>query len=167
MVKDILIQLKEKGSVTRGWIGVGIQEVTPDLAKSFGLKDKQGALVSSVQEGEPADKAGIKPGDIIIEFDGKEINEVSDLPRTVAVINPGKTVKVKIIRDGKEKDITITVGKMKEDEEAGAVEGKKETAPEEKLGLSVQSITPEIAKRFDLKDTEGVVVTRVSPGSPA
>ncbi|MEK7841530.1 MAG: trypsin-like peptidase domain-containing protein, partial [Deltaproteobacteria bacterium] len=88
MAKDILLQLKEKGSVTRGWIGVGIQEVTPDLAKSFGLKDKQGALVSSVQEGEPANKAGIKPGDIIVEFDGKEINEVSDLPRTVASITP-------------------------------------------------------------------------------
>lgn len=167
MAKDILIQLKERGSVTRGWIGVSIQEVTPDLAKSFGLSDRQGALVSSVQEGEPADKAGIKAGDIIIEFDGKEISEVSDLPRTVAAIAPGKTVKVKVMRDGKEKDISITIGKMKEDEEAAAVKGKKETAPEERLGLSVQPITPEIARRFDLKDTEGVVVTRVNPGSPA
>ncbi|HKZ46486.1 MAG TPA: DegQ family serine endoprotease [Thermodesulfobacteriota bacterium] len=166
MVKDILIQLKEKGSVTRGWIGVGIQEVTPDLAKSFGLKDKQGALVSSVQEGEPADKAGIKPGDIIVEFDGKEINEVSDLPRTVASIAPGKTVKVKIIRDGKEKDISITVGKMKEEEEAAAVEGKEEGTPEKRFGLSVQSITPEIAQRMDLKDTKGVLVVKVKPNSP-
>src|SRR3990172_5254824 len=89
MAKDILLQLKEKGRVTRGWIGVSIQEVTPDLAKSFGLKDKQGALVSSINKDEPADKGGIKAGDIIIEFDGKEIKEVSDLPRAVAAIPPG------------------------------------------------------------------------------
>ncbi|OGQ40353.1 MAG: hypothetical protein A3A85_01165, partial [Deltaproteobacteria bacterium RIFCSPLOWO2_01_FULL_42_9] len=100
MAKDILLQLKEKGKVTRGWIGVSIQEVTPDLAQSFGLKDKQGALVSSVNKDEPADKGGIKAGDIIVEFDGKAITEVSDLPRTVATTAPGKTVKVKIIRDG-------------------------------------------------------------------
>lgn len=167
MAKDVLLQLKEKGKVTRGWIGVSIQEVTPDLAKSFGLKDKQGALVSSVNKDEPADKAGIKPGDIIVEFDGKEINEVSDLPRTVASITPGKTAKIKVIRDGKEKILTITISKMKEEEESAAVEGKEETAPEKKLGFSVQSITPEIAKRMDLKDAEGVIVSQVKPDSPA
>lgn len=166
MAKDILVQLKEKGRITRGWIGVSIQEVTPDLAKSFGLKDKQGALVSSVNEGEPADKAGIKPGDIIVEFDGKEIKEVSDLPRNVASITPGKTVKVKIIRDGKEKILSVAIGKMREDEEAAAVEGKEEGMTEKRLGFSVQSITPEIAKRMDIKDTEGVLVDQVKPNSP-
>lgn len=167
MAKDILLQLKEKGKVVRGWIGVSIQEVTPDLAKSFGLKDKQGALVSSVNKDEPADKAGIKPGDIIVEFDGKAINEVNDLPRTVASIAPGKTVKIKVIRDGKEKILSITISKMKEEEETAAVEGKEEAAPEKKLGFSVQSITPEMAKRMDLKDTEGVIVSQVKPESPA
>lgn len=168
MAKDILLQLKEKGKVVRGWIGVSIQEVTPDLAKSFGLKDKQGALVSSVNKDEPADKANIKPGDIIVEFDGKEINEVGDLPRTVASVAPGKTVKLKVIRDGKEKVLTITISKMKEEEEeAAAAEGKEEAAPEKKLGFSVQSITPEIAKRMDMKDAEGVIVSQVKPDSPA
>ncbi|MBI3754318.1 MAG: DegQ family serine endoprotease [Deltaproteobacteria bacterium] len=167
MVKDILLQLKEKGMVTRGWIGVSIQEVTPDLAKSFGLKEKQGALVSSVNKGEPADKGGIQAGDVIVEFDGKEIKEVNDLPRAVASISPGKSVKVKIIRDGKEKILTVTVGKMKEEEEAAAVEEKGEKAPEKRLGLAVQSITPDIARRLELKDTEGVVVTQVRPDSPA
>src|SRR3990170_2045082 len=168
MAKAILIQLKEKGYVTRGWIGVSIQEVTPELAKSFGLKDKQGALVSSVNKDEPADTAGIKAGDIIIEFDGKEIKEVSDLPRNVASTPPGKTVKVKIMRDGKEKILTVTIGKMKEEEgEVAAAEEKEDKAPEKKFGLSVQSITPEIARRLDLKDTDGVVVTQIKPNSPA
>jgi serine protease Do len=168
MAKDILIQLKEKGFVTRGWIGVSIQEVTPELAKSFGLKDKQGALVSSVNKDEPADTAGIKAGDIIIEFDGKEIKEVSDLPRNVASTPPGKTVKVKIMRDGKEKILTVTIGKMKEEEgEVAAAEEKEDKAPEKKFGLSVQSITPEIARRLDLKDTDGVVVTQIKPNSLA
>lgn len=169
MAKDILLQLKEKGKVTRGWIGVSIQEVTPDLAQSFGLKDKQGALVSSVNKDEPADKGGIKAGDIIVEFDGKAITEVSDLPRTVATTAPGKTVKVKIIRDGKEKFLTVTIGKMKEDgeEEVAAGGEKEDLTPEKKLGFSVQSITPDIARRLDLKDTDGVVVTAVKPDSPA
>ena len=169
MAKDILLQLKEKGRVTRGWIGVSIQEVTPDLAKSFGLKDKQGALVSSINKDEPADKGGIKAGDIIIEFDGKEIKEVSDLPRAVAAIPPGKAAKVKIIRDGKEKILTVTIGRMKDEGEGEVVaEGdKEEVIPEKLLGLSVQSITPDIARKLELKDTEGVLVSAVKPGSPA
>ncbi|MBI3398125.1 MAG: DegQ family serine endoprotease [Deltaproteobacteria bacterium] len=168
MAKDILLQLKEKGKVTRGWIGVGIQEVTPELAQSFGLKDKQGALVSSVNQDEPADKGGIKAGDIIIEFDSKPITEVSDLPRTVAATSPGKTVKVKVIRDGKEKIFTVTIGKMKEGEEEVVAGGEKEeTAPEKKLGFSVQSITPDIARRLGLKDREGVLVALIKPNSPA
>ena len=168
MAKDILLQLKEKGKVTRGWIGVSIQEVTPDLAQSFGLKDKQGALVSSVNKDEPADKGGIKAGDIIVEFDGKAITEVSDLPRTVASTAPSKTVKVRVIRDGKEKVLNVTVGTMKEDEGEAAIGGEKEDlAPEKQLGFAVQSITPDIARRLDLKDSDGVIVTSVKPNGPA
>ncbi|MBI5287094.1 MAG: PDZ domain-containing protein, partial [Deltaproteobacteria bacterium] len=165
MAKEVLSQLKERGRVTRGWIGVSIQDVTPELAQSFSLKDRRGALVSSVNKDDPADKAGIKSGDIIVEFDGKEIREVNDLPRTVASTLPGKTVKVKVIRDGKEKVITVTVGEMKED--ISVAREEKEVTPEKKLGLTVQVITPEMARRLGLKDTDGVMVTAVKPGSPA
>lgn len=167
MAKDILVQLKEKGKVTRGWIGVAIQEITPELAQSFGLKERGGALVSSVNEDDPAERAGIKSGDIIVEFDGREIKEVNDLPKAVASTMPGKTVKIKIIRDGKEKVLPITVGIMKEEGEAVAREEKEGSTPERQLGIIVQNITPETAKRLGLKQTEGIIVTHVKPDSPA
>jgi len=167
MVKEVLSQLKEKGGVTRGWIGVSIQELTPELAKSFGLKEPNGALVSSVTPGDPAEKAGLKAGDIIVGFNGKKITDLSDLPRTVASTTPGKQVEVRVIRDGKEKRLTVTVGtKVEESAKAKPVEGK-EVAPDERLGVSVQEITPEIAKRLDLKDSTGVIVSGVKPDSPA
>lgn len=167
MAKEVLSQLKEKGRVTRGWIGVSIQEVTPELAQSFGLKERQGALVSSVQKDDPADKGGVKPGDIIVEFNGKEIKEVGDLPRVVASTPPGKTVKVKVIRDGKEKFLNVTVGEMEEEVMVVKEGEKEEVTPERKLGLTVQSITPEMATRLGLKDTEGVMVIAVRPDGPA
>ena len=101
MVKDLLPQLK-KGKVIRGWLGVMIQEITPDLKDSLGLKSEEGALVSDVTEDSPAEKAGFERGDVIVSFDGKEIKEMNDLPYMVAITPVGDTVKVKIIRDGKE-----------------------------------------------------------------
>src|SRR3972149_2214424 len=100
MVKEVLLQLKETGKVTRGWIGVSIQDLTPELARSFGLKEARGVLISSVNPGEPADQAGLKAGDIIVSFDGKPVNEISDLPRIVATTPPGKSVERKALRDG-------------------------------------------------------------------
>ncbi|MFQ5900435.1 MAG: DegQ family serine endoprotease [Thermodesulfobacteriota bacterium] len=164
MAKAILIQLKEKGQVIRGWLGVGIQEVTAELAQSFGLKNRTGALISSVREGDPAADAGIEPGDIIVEFDGKEIKDHRDLPWIVSSTSPGKKVEVKIIRNGEEKKLTAVVAEM---EEEGAP-AKRETADkEERFGLSVHSITPEISRQFRLKDSTGVVVTGVVSGSIA
>ena len=164
MVKDVLLQLKEKGKVTRGWIGVSIQKVTPELADSFKLKDTKGALIAAVKEGDPADKAGIKAGDIIVGFDGKDIDEMNDLPRIVAATPPGKTVKVDIIRDGKEKTLSLTVSAREEGTES-AWEGR-EGSVERELGLSVQPITPEIASRLGLRGTEGVLISSVAYGSP-
>ncbi len=109
MAKSVISQLKEKGKVTRGWIGVSIQSLTPELARSFGLKETKGALVADVEPGGPADLAGIKRGDIIISFNEIEIKEMSDLPRIVAETPIGKTVNVKIIRNGKEKVLRITI----------------------------------------------------------
>jgi serine protease Do len=166
MLKDILVPLKEKGRVTRGWIGVSIQEVTPEIGKSFGLEENEGALISSVMPGDPAEQGGLEPGDIIISFDGKGITEVNDLPRTVAATPPGKRVKVKIIRDGKEKELFGEVSEKKEaGEEVLAEKGMEKV--ETRLGLSVQTITPEIAERMGLDDTSGVIVNAVKRDSPA
>ncbi|MFQ5442318.1 MAG: DegQ family serine endoprotease, partial [Thermodesulfobacteriota bacterium] len=165
MAKDVLLQLKEFGHVTRGWIGVGIQAVTPELARSFGLKEAKGVLVSSVTPGDPADIAGVKTGDIIVAFDGKPVKELNDLPRVVAATPPGKKIKLKVIRDGREKTLFIKVAKKKEE---GAVEKeKKESAPDEKLGIDIQPLTPEIADRLGIKESRGVYISYVKPGSPA
>lgn len=161
MAKAVLSQLKDKGRVVRGWLGVGIQRVTSQLAKSFGLKEAKGALVSQVFKDTPADRAGIKQGDVILEFDGKKIENFGDLPRTVASTPPGKTVTVKIFRDGKVLTLELTVAEMKEKTEVAK-------APSEKpLGITVQDMTPEIARGLGLEEVAGVVVTNVNPHSPA
>ncbi len=162
MAKEIAPQLQEKGHVTRGWLGVSIQEVTPELAKSFGLKEKKGALVSQVVSGSPAEKAGIEQGDVIVEFDGKEVADSKDLPRIVAPTPVGKAVTVKVSRDGKVTDRQVKLGEME-----GKVEVSKAPSSHQSLGVTVQNLTPEIAKGLGLKKETGVVVTRVEPGSPA
>jgi serine protease Do len=161
LAKEILPQLKEKGRVTRGWLGVGIQGVTSQLAESFGLKEKKGALVSQVFKDGPAARAGIKQGDIILEFDGKEIGNFGDLPRIVASTPVGKSVTIKVFRKGQIISLKATVAEMEEKiEVAKAPSGKP-------LGITVQNITPEIARSLGLEGEMGVVVTGVEPGSPA
>ncbi len=162
MAKEIASQLQEKGHVTRGWLGVSIQKVTPELAKSFGLKEKKGALVAQVFSGSPAEKAGIEQGDVIVEFDGKVVADSIDLPRIVASTPVGKTVTIKLSRDGKVLDRQVKVGEM---EEAAGV--AKTPSTQKTLGITVQDLTPEISKGLGLKKDTGVVVTRVEPGSPA
>jgi serine protease Do len=161
MAKNIILQLKQEGKVTRGWLGVGIQEVTNELAQSFGLGEKKGALISSVREGDPASKYGIEVGDIIIEFDGEEIGDYKDLPRVVSNTLPGKEVVVKVLRDGKEKSLKVVVGEMKEEEVA-----KEERVGEaERFGLRVQEITPNLSRQFGIEETAGAIVVGVEPGS--
>lgn len=162
MAKEVIPQLKDKGKVTRGWLGVGIQEVTSDLAKSFDLKEKKGALVSQVFRGSPAEKAGIEQGDVILEFDKKEIAESKDLPMIVAATPVGKTVTIKILRNGKSMTKDVKVGEMEEKtvEATKAPTGKK-------LGIAIQDITPDIARALSLKDTNGALIAQVEPGSPA
>lgn len=163
MAKQILHQLKEKGEVTRGWLGVMIQKVTPELAKQFGLEKSEGALVAQVMEGSPAKKAGIKREDIIIEFDHKKIHKMSELPRIVANTPVGKRVEVKVIRQGREKELKVMVAELKEEKVAKA-EG---FATEKELGLTVQDLTPEIAKHLGISEKAGVLVSEVKVGSPA
>ncbi|HEX3034251.1 MAG TPA: DegQ family serine endoprotease [Thermodesulfobacteriota bacterium] len=166
LAENIVKQLKDKGKVVRGWIGVMIQQITPEIAEGMDLKEAEGALVSDVTPGGPADKAGIRRGDIIVEFNGHEIKSISELTSRVALATPGTEVKLKIIRDGKEKDITAKLEELPETRAGKMEEGTgKET--EEKLGLSAEEITPQIADRFNLEEGKGVIVTNVSPGSIA
>ena len=162
MAKEIASQLQNQGHVTRGWLGVNIQEVTPELAKSFGLKDNKGALVSQVVPNSPAEKAGIEQGDVILQFDGKEVSDSKELPRIVASTPVGKSVTVKIARGGKVTDRQVKLGEMEE-----KVEVAKAPSTHKRLGIAVQNLTPEIAKGLGLKKETGVVVTQVEPGSPA
>ncbi|VAW38635.1 HtrA protease/chaperone protein [hydrothermal vent metagenome] len=167
MVKEVVLQLKDKGKVTRGWIGVTIQEITPEIAKSFALKDSAGALVSSVMPGDPAEEAGIKAGDIIKEFGGKEVKSSRDLPRVVAATIPGQKIKVVVLRDGRRKTLYIKVGtKADKDEDQASVSDKKDSSAG-KLGVVVKKVTPQIARRFGLKDQSGVFIASVEDGSIA
>jgi serine protease Do len=163
MAKELLPQLKEKGRVTRGWLGVSIQPWKPGMAEKFGIDTERGALVGDVMEGDPADKAGIAPGDVIVEVDGVEIKESRDLLNVIARKRPGSKVKVKVFRDGKELTLKVTLGERPSELQA-RVFGR---SIDEELGLSVQEITPELAERFDLFDTKGVIVSGVEPESPA
>ncbi len=165
MAKDLLPQLRETGSVTRGWLGVQIQRVTPQLAKSFDLKEPQGALVSQVFENSPAAKANIQAGDVITKFDEQEIKDFDDLPRLVARATPGKQVAIEILREGKRKSVEATLEKM-DDEEQAELAGTEPT--EERWGLALETLTPEIARQLELDEgTQGVAVTQVEPGSAA
>jgi serine protease Do len=161
MAKEIVPQLLQKGHVTRGWLGVSVQEVTPQLAKSFGLKEKKGVIVTEIVEGGPAEKAGIGRGDVLLEFDGKELAGSRDLSRIVASTPVGKTVAVKFFRDGKSNTREVKVGEM----EGGSEIAKAPT--HRPLGVTVQNITPETNRSLGLKREAGVVVIHVEPGSPA
>jgi len=163
MAKELLPQLKSKGKVTRGWLGVVIQKITPEIAKTFGLKETEGALVSDVNEDGPAEKAGIKRGDVIVSFNGKAIKEVDTLPKLVGATEIGKKAKVGIIRDRKSLEMEVVIGELKDEK----LQASKKPEVEKDFGLVVQNITPEIAKHLNLKDKRGVIVTDVQPGSPA
>ncbi len=162
MAKNIFAQLKTKGKVVRGWIGVSVQTVTPEISQSFGLREAKGALVSEVIPGGPAAAAGIKRGDIITSFNGKEIGKMSDLPSVVAGTPVGQSVPVKVIREGKELTLSIRIAEMPE---GGVAAQAAQT--QERLGLTVQNITPQIMRELRLRDKTGVVVTDVAEGSPA
>ena len=164
LAKSVLDQLKEKGKVTRGLLGVYIQRLTPDMAESLNIPGKKGALVADVTKGGPAEKAGIRSGDVIVSFDGKDVVSEHDLPQIVASTTPGKKVEVVVIRDGKEVKIPVTITEMEsetEQKQAGEPDLSKG------LGLTVQNITPDIAKQLNLDNPKGVVVTAVESGSPA
>jgi serine protease Do len=162
MAKEIAPQLQKNGHVIRGWLGVSVQEVTPELAKSFGLKENKGALVAEVFKGTPAEKAGIEQGDIILGFNGKDVSDSKELPRMLASTPIGEKATIKLLRNGSISERTVKVGEMEEEKTELA-----EDTTHKSLGLTVQEITPEIAQELGLEKDGGVVVSGIEPGSPA
>ena len=161
-------------AVHRGWLGVRIQGVTDEIADSLGLDKARGALVAGVTDKGPAQASGIKPGDVIVKFDGKPVADMKQLPRIVAETPVDKTVPVTVWRQRKETALQVKVGKLNETEQASAQEPKKEKAPKEDggtvttLGLTLSNITPELKEKFSLSDdAKGVVVVNVAKDGPA
>jgi len=162
MAKSILSDLKTKGRVTRGWLGISVQDITEDIAKNLNLKDRTGALVSDVFKDDPADKAGIKVGDIIIEINGKPIKDTQSLLLTIAAVKVGERATIKVIRDGKEITFRVTVGERKDTQEVASTKDR-----EGHFGIVAQDISPEVSRQLGIPRDAGVIITNVAPGSPA
>lgn len=160
LAKSVTTQLKEKGKVVRGWIGVTIQTVTPELAKSFGMKEAKGALVGDVAKNGPAEKGGIKTGDIIISFDGRDIKTSKDLPLLVAETPIGKTVDAVVMRDNKEVHVSIKLEELTEEKLVS-----QSSTPVQSFGMKVENLTPQLRQQFKIEEKSGIVVVNVEPGS--
>jgi serine protease Do len=163
MAQRIREQLVETGSVTRGRLGVYIQDITPDLAESFDLEKSEGILITQVMVDSAADKAGLKQGDLVLEMNGKKVGKVAEFRNQVSFTQPGSKVKLLIQRNGKEKVLTATIGKLETDSQGRpAATGKLS-----KLGLSLQELDNNLAEKFEYQGLTGVLVTEVEPGSTA
>jgi serine protease Do len=160
IAKGILKDLRERGTVTRGWLGVMIQKITPDLAKSFGLSQSEGALVGDVIPDGPAAKGGVKRGDVIVMFDGQQVKDMEDLPKIVAATRPNSVVDVEVIRDGSRMTLSVSIELLEDSQETVV-------AKADPLGLQVQDITEELAQSLKLESVEGVLVSDVTAGNAA
>jgi serine protease Do len=176
MAKKVVADLKAYGHPRRGWLGVKIQQVTPDIAESLGLSKARGALVAGVADKGPAKPAGIKSGDVIVKFDGKDVKDPRDLSKMVASTPVGKDVAVTVVRGGKEQDIKVTLGRLEDGEKqasAGAGKDGDSAAPgrttvQKALGMELGAVTADARKKFSLKDNaEGVLITNVDQDSTA
>ena len=163
IAKNVMTQLKNNGNVTRGWLGVHIQAVNQDIAEQFGLNRPYGALIGQVAKGSPAAQGGLKTGDIILEYQNQELSEMSMLPTLVAQTPINKKVRLTIFRKGQKQKINIKIGKLNEATTLAQVQ-KHETVD---FGLTVQELTPELAETMHLHARTGVIVTNVTPASPA
>jgi serine protease Do len=164
MVKEMLPDLKKKGKFTRSWIGIKIQQMTPELAEGLGLPRPIGALISEIMPDGPAKTAGLEEGDVILEFDGKPVRSSSDLPLYASMAGVGKRVALKVWRKKKERSVKLTLAEFPGDETKIA---SSDEAGGGELGITVDNITPEMRQRFGLETSRGVVIKEVSRGSPA
>jgi serine protease Do len=164
MAKGIVEQLQFKGEVTRGWLGVMIQDLSQELAEYYGAPDSRGALVAEVVQGDPADEAGIEPKDIITKVDGQQVENSRDLTRMIAAIPVGRQIEITVLRKGSARIFKVEIGKREDKKTAAGDSGKK---PADELGLQVSELTPEMSRRLNLPETEGVIVSAVAPQSKA
>jgi len=163
LAKSIMAELIKTGKVIRPWVGIGLQDLTPELMKNFNVTEKEGALISQIYEGSPAEKAGLKTGDIIVQIDGKKIKDSQDVVREVLKRQVGQKILFDVIRDGKHTEISVITAQMPT--ELG--EQKPAKPLEEWFGLHVSTVTPEIAKQLGLAKAEGVIIEGVEMGSAA
>jgi len=166
LVKSIVSQLEDSGTVTRAWLGVLIQQITPEIQESLELKGREGALVGDVVKGGPAEKAGILRGDVIVRFNGQKVESQHELPTMVAYLPVGTQVKVVVLRDGKEKTFEIKLEEMT-DEAVATGPAKQDEEMKEELGFKAQNLNEELVEQLDLDSADGVIITSVEPGSQA
>ncbi len=164
MAKQVYDQIVQNGSVVRAYLGVRIQPLTPDLADQFKLKDTHGVLVGEVQKGTPGEKAGLKQGDVIVDLDGKKIEEAASFRNAISMKAPGTTVNLTVVRDGHSVAIPAKLEKLPTSGTTAATEAPKAS---NSWGLSVQPLTPELAKKFGYAPDSGLVISEVAPNSPA
>jgi Do/DeqQ family serine protease len=160
--KAVMAQLIAKGRVVRGWLGVAIQDITDELASSFGVREREGVLVADVMKGSPAEAAGLRAGDVVVEMNGVRIREVPDLQRRVAGLAPGERVRIVVMRDGARQPSTVTIGEMPSEEPSPLAQ-----AGADGFGLQVEALPPGVADRLNLAVSQGVVVVDVAAGGPA
>ncbi len=169
MAKKVMEDLISKGEVTRGYIGLVPQDINEDLAKALKLSSTEGILVGDVDRAGPADKGGIKRGDLIVEFDGKKVENSAQLRNMAAQAKPGIPVKIGLLREGKKVEVTVTLGERPKESRGGRApqEPQAEAQTSQKLGLSVQMLTPDIAEQLGYQKESGIIVIDVFSGSPA
>jgi len=170
LARKVFTDLVKTGRVQRGWLGVTIQPVTPELARQFKLEEVTGALVSSVADNSPASQAGLQRGDIILQINDQAVTVPSELSRTVANLRPGTQVTLTVLRNSERRQIQVKLGELQQPQQpAGQPGGQQPSEPEETtaLGMSLSEITPQIAEELKARNREGVVITGVAPGSPA
>lgn len=168
MAKEILRELKDTGEVARGWLGVAIQEVTPEIARAVGLKEPRGAMVTSVYEGDPADKAGIKSGDIILRINGQDVADSRSLTRMIGSLKPESRVSITVFRDGRSLDLSTVLQKRVDERVARLGKSpRQEEGTRDSLGLTVSDITPQVQREFNISEAAGVLVTDIDPKGSA
>ncbi|MDH5306187.1 MAG: trypsin-like peptidase domain-containing protein [Myxococcales bacterium] len=167
MAKEILPQLEKGGRVVRGWLGVGVQPITPELADALALESQEGALVSQVTPESPADAAGLKRGDVIVRFGSTDIHRMRELPRAVALTAPGTKVDVELLRERKRETKRVTIGELEEAPQRVAASAPADDRGSTAFGFDIADVPSELRKQLELGKAEGALITRVYPGGPA
>ncbi|HEU4618576.1 MAG TPA: DegQ family serine endoprotease, partial [Gammaproteobacteria bacterium] len=169
MAMNVMQQLKEHGKVVRGYLGVVLQPLTPELQKALGLKSAMGVLIGDVAEGSPAERGGVQRGDVVTEFNGKPVTEVTELRNMVAALTPGTKAQIGVERNGRHQTLEVTLGEQPQEAQASSAAPGEQGGPENpaRLGLAVEDLTPELAQQLGVQQTQGAVVASVQPGSAA